>query len=220
MPIVLLLRHGEIPQTNPRRFVGQRDLPLTELGRSQANYWREALQNVPLAGVYCSSLRRCTETADIILGQGGPGAHPLAAQPLDSLREINLGQWQGLSVAEVKGRFPDEYERRGADLANTVPAGGESFAQAQERAWNGLRGILTHSSGPLLVVGHAGINRALICQAIGLPLERLFSLGQEYAALNILAFPQNSQPQLLALNLPPQPLSDRLQALGPGLRRA
>lgn len=202
MPTVLLLRHGEIAQASPRRFVGQRDLPLTQTGIEQAMRWREALAATPLAGAWCSSLCRCRETARLILEPRG-----LAAVPVDALREISLGAWEGLSVEEVRQRFPGDYERRGADLSGTAPAGGESFAMAQQRAWAALETILAQAEGAILVVAHAGVNRALICRMLGIPLARLFSLGQDYAAMNVLEFPPGKTPVLRALNLPPHAAS-------------
>jgi Fructose-2,6-bisphosphatase len=214
MPTLLLLRHGEITQSEPRLFVGQRDLPLTADGRRQAEAWREALAQTALDGVWCSSLSRCRETANLLLD--GRDGHPVA---LDALREISLGEWEGLSVAEVQRRFPGEYERRGADLANVAPAGGESFAEAQERVWTAVQDILARTEGTTLVVAHAGVNRALICRALGMPLQRLFSLGQDYAAMNILHFAHNRPPALHTLNLPPSAAGPFLAGL-PGSRLA
>jgi probable phosphoglycerate mutase len=208
MPTLLLVRHGEITQSEPRRFVGRRDLPLTEMGQRQAEAWRRALAQTDLAGVWCSSLSRCRETAERILD--GRGVLPVA---LDALREVSLGEWEGLSVEEVRQRFPGEYERRGADLADVAPAGGESFAEAQERAWTAVADILARTEGIALVVAHAGVNRALLCRALGMPLQRLFSLGQDYAALNILHFRQGREPVLQALNLPPLAAGSFLAAL-------
>jgi len=208
MPTVLLLRHGEIPQSTPRRFVGQRDLPLTAVGREQAASWRNVLADSPLADAWCSSLSRCRETARLILEARG-----ISATPLDALREVSLGAWEGLSAEEVQERFPGGYERRGADLANIAPSEGESFAEAQARAWAALQEIIGRTEGTILMVAHAGVNRAIICRALNVPLGNLFSLGQDYAALNILHFTPGRAPVLHALNLPPEAAPPFLAAL-------
>lgn len=200
MTTVLLMRHGEIPQSEPRRFVGRQDPPLTERGREQARAWAPALARLPLAGAWCSDLARCRETAALALAGTG-----LAATPLPGLREVSLGAWEGLTTGEVRTRHPDEYARRGADLAGVAPAGGESFLQCQDRAWSALSAILAAHSGLLLVVAHAGVNRAIICRVLGLPLQRLFLLGQDYCGLNELEFPgDDAPPRLLALNRRPE----------------
>ncbi|MFH2126988.1 MAG: histidine phosphatase family protein, partial [Pseudomonadota bacterium] len=61
--MIYLLRHGEITQSSPRRFVGRRDLPLTEPGRTQAAQWGERLRGVGFQAVYTSPLSRCQDTA-------------------------------------------------------------------------------------------------------------------------------------------------------------
>lgn len=208
MPTLILLRHGALAQAEPRRFVGQRDLPLSAQGLSQAAAWRDALADVRLDGAWCSSLSRCRTMADVILD-----GRSTAAISSDALREVSLGRWEGLSVEEVRSRFPGEYERRGADLAKVAPAEGESFAQAQARAWEAMERIMAHTEGTALVVAHGGVNRAIICRVLGMPLHRLFSLGQDYAAMNLIEFPAAKPPRLRTLNLPPESAQPFLAAL-------
>ncbi len=205
---VLLLRHGEIEQAQPRRFVGQRDLPLTERGREQARAWSPVLAKLPLAGAWCSDLSRCRETAELALAKSG-----VSATPLPGLREISLGRWEGLTTDEVRQRFCGEFERRGANLAQVAPAGGESFSQAQDRVWTALTGILTGRTGMLLVVAHAGVNRAILCRILGVPLNNLFQLGQDYCTMNILEFPLHAPARLVSLNLPVNGASGGLECM-------
>lgn len=46
--------------------------------------------------------------------------------------------------------------------------------------------MVARSSGPILIVGHAGVNRVLLCHVLGMPLDHLFRVGQDHAALNII----------------------------------
>ncbi|WP_156921053.1 histidine phosphatase family protein [Fundidesulfovibrio putealis] len=200
---VYLLRHGQtIPET-PWRFLGQRDVPLSDAGRAQAAAWRDALSGVDFAGACCSDLARCRDTAAIILE-----GRELTATPVAELREISLGEWDGLSVADVKSRYPGLYEERGADIAGFRPPGGESFADLSGRAWTALGTILaTAETGDnpeanLLVVAHAGVNRTIMARVLGMPLENLFRLDQDHGCLNILRF-GSSEPRLVRANLAP-----------------
>ncbi len=179
---VYLIRHGEIIQRRPRRFVGQSDLPLTDRGREQIRAVARFLDGRGVSRVVCSSLARCVESAAII-GE----ALGLAAEPASGLREISLGAWEGLTVDEVRERFPGHYEARGRDLAGFRPAGGESFADVQHRAWPAFESVLA-TGGDAAVVAHGGVNRALLCRILGMPLENLFRLEQDYACVNMLQF--------------------------------
>lgn len=200
---VYLMRHGQTATETPWRFLGQRDAALSDAGRAQAARCRDALSGVDFAGAWCSDLARCSETAAIILE-----GHGFAAAPVGGLREISLGEWDGLSVADVKSRYPGLYEARGADIGGFRPPGGESFADLSDRAWGALDTLLaTAASGEsrdanLLVVAHAGVNRTIMARVLGMPLENLFRLDQHYGCLNILSF-GSGQPRLTRANLAP-----------------
>jgi probable phosphoglycerate mutase len=198
MSTIYLMRHGAIVQQQPRRFVGQTDFPLIEEGKRQAALWREALADVPFAAAVTSDLTRCRETAAIVLE-----GHGLTARPEPRLREIRLGAWEGLTSDEVHERFPGAYSRRGHDLTGFRPEAGENFADVRDRAvaaLNDLAGI----DGNVLVVSHAGVNRTLLCHALGMDLAHLFRLGQDYCRLNILTLAPEGW-RVEAVNLAPLP---------------
>ena len=179
MSEIYLIRHGEITQSAPRRFVGQSDLPLTDRGREQMRQVAEYLAGRGVSRLLCSPLSRCVESAGIVGSALG-----LRPEAVPALREISLGEWEGLTVAEVRERFPGEYEARGRDLATFRPAGGESFADLGRRAWVAFEALSDFKS-PQAIVAHGGVNRVLLCRILGMPLENLFRLGQDYACLNV-----------------------------------
>jgi probable phosphoglycerate mutase len=177
---IYLIRHGEITQSSPRRFVGQSDLPLTDRGREQMRQVAGYLVDRGVRRVLCSPLSRCVESAGILGSALG-----LEPEVAPNLREIGLGAWEGLTVEEVRQRFPGDYEVRGRDLAGFRPAGGESFADLQRRAWAAFEAV-ADSNTTQAIVAHGGVNRVLLCRVLGMPLENLFRLGQDYACVNIL----------------------------------
>jgi probable phosphoglycerate mutase len=119
---LLLLRHGQIVQQSPSRFVGQRDLPLTEHGRAQALAWADLLAAAPLASACCSDLSRCRDTAALALS-----GTALQATPLPGLREIHLGAWEGLTVQEVRERFPASMSGAGLTWPMSRPRAGKAL---------------------------------------------------------------------------------------------
>jgi probable phosphoglycerate mutase len=180
---VYLLRHGDSSVDSVRRFIGQSESSLNETGRLQAEWWRQELAGIPFSGFYCSALQRSIETARII---AQPHHASVTIQP--GLNEIDLGSWDGMPISEVQRLFPLEYHQRGADLAGYRPPGGESFADLSARVVPAFEKIIQHSSENLLIVGHAGVNRVILCHLLGMPLAHLFRLGQEYGCLNILEY--------------------------------
>jgi probable phosphoglycerate mutase len=97
-----------------------------------------------------------------------------------------MGSWEDLPMEEAKRLFPDEYTKRGEDPAEYRIPGGESFSDLRGRVVPLFEELIQRQDGPLLVVGHAGVNRVLLCHLLGMPLENLFRLGQDYGCCNLL----------------------------------
>lgn len=143
--------------------------------------WRDAFSETGFAGIFCSDLVRSTDTARIISENRAKKPQPLA-----DLREISLGEWDGLTMAEVRERFPNAWRQRGEELATFRPPGGESFQDLQTRILRVFDRIIQKSTGDVLIVAHAGVNRAFLCHLLSMDLARLFRLGQDYACLNLI----------------------------------
>lgn len=178
---IFLLRHGDSSRDRVRRYIGQDDEPLNPNGRMQAIAWRHAFRDLSLHRILCSDLMRSHETARIIAEQ-----RIEIVQPLAGLREIDLGAWDGLAIDEVRCRYPGEYRKRGEEPVAYRTPGGESFADLADRVIPLFEEIVRSMSGNVVIVGHAGVNRVILCHVLGLPLERLFRLGQDYGCLNVI----------------------------------
>jgi len=176
-----LMCHGDSRQDDVRRYIGQTDLLLNQTGVEQAKYWQRRLSSVSLYRIYCSNLVRSLETARIIAQD-----REIPVRPLPELREINLGAWEGLSVTEVRQRFPGEYERRGEDFPDYRPPDGESFSDLRRRIVPVFERIVSEMEGNVLIVGHAGVNRTILCHVLGMPLANLFRLEQQPGSLSII----------------------------------
>ncbi|MHC1743184.1 MAG: DVU_1551 family NTP transferase [Syntrophobacteraceae bacterium] len=179
---IYLMRHGAIQSRNdPGRFIGQLDLPLTEEGLEQAEHLKSRLSSTSLSAVYCSDLKRSLQTAEVI-GRD----HGLSCIPKPGLREISLGDWEGLPFEEVRRRFPQEYRARGLDIVHYRPPGGESFLDCTFRVLPAFHEILRSTPGNIAIVAHAGVNRILLSQVLGRPLDDLFSIEQDYGCMKVI----------------------------------
>lgn len=178
---IYLMCHGDSRQDDVRRYIGQTDLPLNERGIEQARYWQGKLSSVPFYRIYCSNLVRSLETARSIVRD-----REIPVHPLPELGEINLGAWEGLTVTEVRQRFPGEYERRGEDFPGYRPRNGESFSDLSRRVVPVFEHIVGEMEGNVLIVGHAGVNRTILCHVLGMPLANLFRLEQQPGSLSII----------------------------------
>ncbi|MCG6908680.1 MAG: histidine phosphatase family protein [Deltaproteobacteria bacterium] len=192
---VFLLRHGHTPETSAGRYIGQTDAALSAKGIRQAERWAEWFSSVPLKRIACSGLKRSADTAAIIGRRNG--VRPVM---FPDLKEIDLGDWEGLEFDYVRKSFPEAYKRRGEDMAHFRPPGGESFLDLQKRVVFRFQELMQPPANDMLIVGHAGTNRVLLCHLLGMPLHNLFRLKQDVAALNIIAV-RSSGWHLEAMNL-------------------
>ena len=188
-----IVRHGAIIEVNGKRYIGQTEAPLSEHGVEQAWALRNWLQSHDFTAILCSDLTRSLRTAKIIVGAR---RLPIHAHP--ELREINLGEWDGVSFREIEAKYPEEFKARGAELEHWKPPGGESFADCRKRVLEFLHHELPQFEGNVLLVGHAGVNRIILCEALGLPTANLMRIGQDYGCANIVEFgPSRARVHLL-----------------------
>jgi probable phosphoglycerate mutase len=180
---ILLLRHGELRcETDEKRFIGQTDLPLSRVGRRQAHCWRKWLSDVSIERIISSDLSRCMETARILSTD-----RTIIVKPLASLREINLGGWEGMTFRRVRQLWPAAFRQRGMEMAGfRPPEGGESFLDLQQRVVPAFEQAADQAGGNLLIVAHAGVNRVILCHLLGMPPENLFRIAQGFGAMNLI----------------------------------
>ena len=178
---VYLLRHGHVETGGQRRYIGRTDLPLSPRGLEQAQRLAAGLARSGAGRIVSSHLTRARQTAQIIAAPLG-----LAVQVEPSLNEIDLGAWEGREMAQVRQADPEAYRRRGEDPAGFRPPGGESFQDLAHRVVPAFERILAGSVNVPIIVAHAGVNRVLLCHLLSIPLNKLFLLGQDYAAVNLI----------------------------------
>ncbi len=167
MTTIYLVRHGEVAGNSGeiRTFAGARDLELTPTGVSQAQSVADRLEDEKIDAVYASTLQRAWKTADGIAAR-----HNLQTVRDAGFSEVNYGAWEGLSEAEILRDHADLWRSRVDDPWNIAPPDGESYAMLWARlepAWNAL--LQRHDGQSVVLVGHNGSIRVLLCQLLGAP---------------------------------------------------
>ena len=187
---IYLIRHAE-PQKmdDKKRYLGQSDPALSEKGILQAKqlaafFLKKVFLENPF-DIYCSDLKRARQTADII-------AKPhkirhLQPQTMSALREIDMGTWDGKSFDEIKRDFPEEFQRRGEDIANFRPPGGERFLDVEKRVMPAFYKICQNISHSAVIVAHAGVNRVIFRWLLKKSFDELFTIHQPYACINTIS---------------------------------
>lgn len=179
-----LIRHGQVAGFEDKRYNGQGDVPLTAEGLAQYRALLPRLERCPLGAVYSSDLSRCLQGAQLLAA-----SHGLTPTATAELRELHIGEWEGLTWKELQARYPQEWQARLADIVHYRVPGGETLLDLAARLRPALRRILDrHPGEEVLVVGHGGVNRVILLDAIGAPLDRLFHIEQNYGCHNIIDY--------------------------------
>jgi phosphoserine phosphatase len=162
-----------------RRFAGSRDIPLTEAGREQCAAVARALAGAAVAAVYASPLERARASAEVI---AKPHGLPVRIGPAFS--EMTFGSWEGLTRDEARARDPEAWAQWRATPHLLKLTGGETIPEVAARVTAGIEGLQqTHDGQTVVLVSHGVVARVIVLGALGLGLERLWTLDAAPAGI-------------------------------------
>lgn len=190
---LLLIRHGETEWNRDQRVQGHQDVPLSETGREQARRLRDRLHAEPDV-IYTSDLQRAWMTAEI-LAQNAVGVIPEAR-----LREVGMGRFEGLSIPEIRLKFPVAWTAWRRDAIRHRPPGGETLEDLQARVFAAVGDRLPrHPGQTVALVTHAGVVRVLVCGLLRVGLEVYPHLRVDNASITRFEF-RAQGPSLVGFN--------------------
>jgi len=150
------VRHGQTAWNAQTRIMGQRDVPLTDLGRRQAEATAEALRGDAFDALYASDLCRAQATAEAINRY-----HGLKLELEPRLRERAFGALEGLTPAEIRQTYPEHVAAYERDTLRYRAPGAESRFDFLSRVGPLFDQLADrHPDARVLVVAHGGVLRA------------------------------------------------------------
>jgi probable phosphoglycerate mutase len=163
-----LLRHGETEASRTGGYVGFTDVDLTPEGLAMAEAFAEKYEHLPWQAIFASPLKRTVATATPIAKAVG-----LNIQLRNGLKEMFFGEWEGLSLEEVKARHDKDYNNWMTEPAWNPPTGGETGMQVASRAAMVIAEIENQfTEGNVLVVSHKTTIRLMLCSLLGIDSGR------------------------------------------------
>jgi probable phosphoglycerate mutase len=181
---LLLVRHGATENNVEARYTGQSDAPLSPLGMLQAEAVSRYLMGATLDAIVSSDLRRARATAEAIARH-----HTVALSFDQDLREISLGEWEGLTYTEVSQRDPeraaDWHSRLPAALA-IAPPGGETtyqFLERIRRAFDRWHDAYPDPGSTIVWATHGGVIGILLCHLLGMEMTRRWQFRRDNAGV-------------------------------------
>lgn len=170
MTRMIFVRHGESVGNLEKRFYGNFDKGLTDLGRRQADKAGEyILKNYKLDIAYGSDLGRAFETGEIIAKKQG-----LTVIPDKGLREIYAGVWENMLFDDIIAEYSEAYGFWKNDIYNSQPVDGEMVCDLCKRVKEAVWSIAEKNDGKtVLIATHATPIRTLECEWRGEPYENM-----------------------------------------------
>jgi len=177
--LILLIRHAAHAQLGNVLSGRIPGIGLSSEGRTQAERIASRLDGLAIDAVHSSPLQRAQETAFAII------AHrpELSVETVPELQELDFGDWAGQSLAELAE--DPQWDRWNTVRANARPPGGESMAQAQQRAWTHVEHAAeAFPGGAVVMVTHCDIIRAVVAKVLGMSLNLFHRMEVDPATIS------------------------------------
>lgn len=175
---LLLVRHGQIVGSGHGRFIGATDPPLDSYGQQQAKALAGRLARLAPQRCYCSPKLRCRQTASAAMPE-------MTAQLDEQLREIDFGQWENRTFAEIARDQPLLVDRWASFAADFAFPGGESLQGFMDRVRAAADRLVQDDAETVLAVTHGGVIRAMLCHLLGLEPQKYLIFDVPYAAMAV-----------------------------------
>ncbi len=157
---LFLIRHGQTDWNIKGKIQGSCDIELNDTGIKQAYElsYKVLANKYKFSKIYSSSQRRAVKTAEIL-----SKVTNIEYILTEGLEEINLGEWEGLSWAEVKEKYPTEYDEWFKNRRYIKPPKGESYQDMVERVLKAIHNIINENCGDVAIVTHSAVIMCLQC---------------------------------------------------------
>jgi len=183
---LILVRHGETEWNAQRRYQGQSDVSLSDLGKRQAKLIAGRLAGKEIDAIYVSDLKRAMETAQVIAEKSG-----LKVLPEPRLRELKFGVLEGLTFDEAQVQYPEMIAAWLEDF-NRPPQGAETINLFNARVVSFLDDLKQkHDEQIVLLVAHGGSLSEILRVVLGLSREKRWYLEMENASLSEVLIAEN-----------------------------
>ena len=193
---VLLIRHGETEWNTLGKFQGCTDIALSKEGIKQAELLKNRLKG-DFDYIYSSPLSRAFETANVLASDTDK-----EVTVASEIREINFGEWEGLTVKEISENYPEIFKAWRTDKTESYICGGDcSIHNAANRAQKCILDIVNqHKGKKIAIVAHGGIIKAGLIGIFGWDMTMYHKMALGNTCINTLTFTDDFNPALVGLN--------------------
>lgn len=179
-----LIRHGEPDPEVRGRCYGRLNVGLSPEGRRQSESVAQRLASEPLSAIYASPRRRTIESAEILAA-----AHACGVRIENDLREIDFGDFEGLTYDDISKLNPELYRQWMEQPTEVEFPNGESFTLVKSRVSKAVAVLKDrHAGQSIALITHGGAIRISLAEVLSIPAGNVFRIAQRYAAVNLIQF--------------------------------
>ena len=177
---LFFIRHGQTDWNLQGKIQGSYDSELNDTGIKQAVELSEVLLklNYKFSRIYTSPQKRALKTAKILSEYSN-----IEYIPIDDLKEINMGEWEGLSWKEVEENYPTEYKKWLLNRQYTRTPNGESYDDMLKRVLIAINQIIDENSDNVVVISHSAIIMGLQCYVTNTPFNDMLKFKTKNATI-------------------------------------
>lgn len=181
---LVLVRHGETEFNKSSRYQGVLDIELNDKGKQQAEKLYNFLKDEDFDVIYSSTLKRAYNTIKDIADYQDKKVHTLK-----ELKEINFGEWEGLTFSEIEEKYPQLAEKWAKNPMCCKPPEGEHIKEVEQRVGKTIDMIISKNPDKkILISTHGGIVRIIIAYLLDLSLSRIFSIEVSNVSISRIKF--------------------------------
>lgn len=168
-----LIRHGHTEPVAEGKLYNDPNVELTEKGELQAKNLGKFVKELGCDLLLSSTAKRVVSTAKLI-----EESMEMKNIPQEDLNEWSVGSWEGRTYLEVKKEDPKDYQAWSEDPITNAPPGGESIEDLYNRVTKRMEEIIAQNEGKkIALVTHAGVVRAYLVKALGMPVRNFWRLN-------------------------------------------
>lgn len=191
-----LIRHGVTEWNKGGRYQGWTDIALSKEGEEQAELLAKRFEYMPLDAIYASPLQRAIATAAPIAKAKG-----MELKVEEAFKEINFGEWEGHTVAELNEKYGQPYMDFFNDPFNHDMPGEGSFRNAAKRVMEGYERIVeAHRGERVAIVSHGGLLRVFLVTLLGLDMKMYRGMWLTNTSISMVDIMPNDEKFLMTLN--------------------
>ena len=183
MKRIILVRHGETKWNVEEIFRGRADIELNDVGVRQAELLADYFTETRIEAVYSSPLQRALKTAEIVAQR-----HNLEVKITSGLEDMDFGVWQGLSLSEVRDKFPVLFVQWQSQPDRVKIPGAESFAVIRQKSLAVVDEVIASYDGTVILVSHRVVNKILICALLGLDDSPFWKIRQDNCGITTFTY--------------------------------